>query len=231
MGGGERQALTSPATAEPPGPARPGRALVLWGSTLVTAALLVATIGYSLTLGRVDVAGLRRDVVLPERSTATVPGELAFRVTEPLRSGESARMRVGVAVSPDRTRVRCRVSTAAGAEVPVSGPGLASQLVREPQRSFNVVVVADLGPGDYRARCAGAEGEAGGGPGAGPAAGTAERFTVGRTLASDDVRDVLGPFLWFLVAAAPAAILFVVGTVLLVLGLVRRSRSGGIAPG
>lgn len=194
---------------------------MLWGSTLLTGALLVATIGYAVTLGRVDVAGLRRDVVLPGRATAPVPGELAFRVTEPLRAGEPARMKVAVAVTDDAGRPRCRITTAGGSEVPVTGPGLAGRLVRAGAESYAVVVVADLRPGDYRAGCSFPEG----------GAATAQRLTVGRTLASGDVRGVLGPFLWFLVAAAPAALMFVVGTVLLVLGLVKRSRSGPPTPG
>ncbi|MFZ4517277.1 MAG: hypothetical protein ACOYOP_02745 [Microthrixaceae bacterium] len=194
---------------------------MLWGSTLLTGALLLVTIGYGVTLGRVDVAGLRRDVVLPAAGTAPVPGELAFRVAEPLRSEGPSRMTVGVAVTEGGAGVRCRMTAADGSQVPVSGPGLASQLVRSSKRSYDVLVVADLRPGDYRASCTTAEGTG----------GSDRRFTVGRSLASSDVRDVVGPFLWFLLAAVPAAVLFIVGVVLLVIGLVRRSRSGGVAPG
>jgi hypothetical protein len=79
-----------------------------------------------------------------------------------------------------------------------------------------------LEPGDYRATCE-YLGE--------PSQSRGGNFTVGRTFGSQDFDEFAGPLFGFLGVVALCGLLFITGIVLLIVGLIRGSRSRRQPPG
>ena len=206
---------------------RRGRGLVIAGSVLLAVSVLGAVVGVSLALGRLDVSQFERDVVHRGPRTAPVPGTVDFTVDEPLPgtgSGGSS-MTVGIAVT-DATRPEpaCTLTTAAGEVVRLSGQPYDADLFNDPDGRYSVIASARVTPGDYVASCAWP-----GEPSQAPAGG---EFTVGRTFGGDDVSGVVGPVLARLGVLGVTGLMFVVGAVLLIVGLVMGRRHGpGTGPG
>ena len=185
---------------------------------LLVVAVLGGFIGSALTLGRVDVSEYQRDVVITGPESVAVPGRMEFSVDEPLPGTTHPDMTVGVAsTSVALPRPDCVVSTAAGETVALSSPEFASTLYRDDGDRFTVVASARLSPGDYVVEC-----RVPGEPSQNRSAGV---FTVGRTFGPDEFGSLFGPFLWFFGILGLAGFLFVLGVVLLIVGLVLRSRS------
>lgn len=192
-----------------------GRGLIITGSILLAVSILGGMAAFTVLASRIDVAGLRRDVVAEGDPTAKVPGELRFRVDRGLSGTDRDTMTVAVAVDERTVLPRCSMATTSGAPVDLVAPTYGSTSLSG-RSSFTPVVVAELGPGDYAASCSF--------PGEPSAAPPTTRFTVGRTFGDGDVQHLMGPLLGFLSVAGVAAIMFVLGTILLIVGLVRRSR-------
>jgi hypothetical protein len=190
---------------------------VIAGSVLLVLSVLVGIVGTSLTLGRVDFQEFSRDVVIPGPDAVLIPGRIEFSVDEPLGSGSGA-MTVGVATTSTGVPVpTCTLSTAAGRDIRLSNAGIDDTLVNDTGGRYRVVGRSRLEPGDYVAEC-----RVAGEPSQATRSG---EFTVGRTLGADEMGQVLRPFFWFVGVVGVAGLMFVVGLVMLIVGLVMRSRS------
>ncbi len=195
------------------------------GAVLLAVSVLAGLGGTVFAASRFDVGQFERDVVVEGPETALLPGELRFRITEPLSTGRPADMTVGVGVSDlSVTPLECRLADGSGAAVPLRLAAAGTELLRPPPDSYTVTEQAELGPGEYVLTC-GVEGE--------PSVGRGANFTVGRVLGTDDALGLVVPTLVFLGAIAVGVVAFLVGLVLLVVGLVRarRARSDGPPPG
>lgn len=196
-----------------------GRRLLVVGSVLIATSVIGGLAAAVLLAGRLDLQVLERDVVVAGPRQVAIPGELRFGVDRPLDEGADATMTVGVAVRDAEGVVpRCVLSGPDGRDVPLRAPRLGSSLLSG-DRSATVVYEADLGPDDYVVSCRW-PGEPSGTP-------AGARFTVGRVLGDGELRALMGPMLGLLAVAAVAMVLFVAGSVCVVVGLVRRSRGSG----
>ena len=186
---------------------------MIWGSCLIGLSIVGGTIGSALTLSRLDLNDIGRDVVISGSEVATVPDTVRFQVTEPLSAEADDEMWVGVAIDADATSVPdCDIVDATGASLS-QPPGAATALNSSDTDDWTVMVRAELAPGLYQATCeAGASADS---------AGT--EFTVGRT--NDHLFDNLAPVFAFLGVGAVAGGMFIVGVVLLVVGLIAAARS------
>ena len=186
---------------------------MIWGSCLIGLSIIVGTIGASLALSRLDLNDIQRDVVISGSEVATVPDIIRFQVTEPLSADADDEMWVGVAIDADATSVPdCDIFDGSGVSLS-QPPGTTTALNNPDTGDWRVMVRAELGPGLYQATCeAGASAES---------AGT--RFTVGRT--NDHWLDNLAPVFALLGVGAVAGGMFIVGVVLLVVGLIAATRS------
>jgi hypothetical protein len=172
---------------------------------------------------RVDVASLERTVRIDGPDQVIVPGEVRFSVIEPLDDDARAEMDVGIGIARRGGPVPvCTLATADDEEIPTQRPSSETTLLDDPDGRFEVVSVAELPPGDYVARCTVA-GE--------PTQRTDAEMTVGRTFGFADVGEFFGPIVWFLAGVGVAGLMFLVGVILLIVGLVRGSRSGNEPPG
>jgi hypothetical protein len=206
-----------PSAITAPAPRR-GKGLIIAGSLLLGLSILGGVIGSALTLGRVDFTAFNRDVVIQGPRSVLVPGRIAFSVDEPLPDTE-ADMTVGVATTSSAfPQPACTLSTASGDAVPLSTSSFDSTLVNDVDARYTVIASARLSPGDYVAECRS--------PGEPSQATGAGEFTVGRTLGSEEVGAFVGPFLGFFGVLGVSGMLFVLGLILLIVGLVMRSRSG-----
>jgi hypothetical protein len=197
---------------------RRGKGLIIAGSVLLALSILGGVVGSALTLGRIDFTAFDRDVVIQGPRSVLVPGRIPFSVDEPL-PGTEADMTVGVATtSAAFPQPACTVSAASGGPVRLSTSSFDNTLVNDVDARYTVIASARLSPGDYVAECRS--------PGEPSAATGAGEFTVGRTLGSDEVGAFVGPFLGFFGVLGVSGMLFVLGLILLIVGLVMRSRSG-----
>lgn len=159
------------------------------------------------------------DIAIDGSSDRLVPGEIPFSVLEPLGGDENVEMNVGVAVGastgPEPT---CSIQDADGEDVPLDSARSDDLLLDETGRyeDFDVLGRARLGPGDYTATCS-ARGE--------PSASSGASFTVGRVLTTDDVLGFIGPVFGIMAVLAIAGLMFLIGLVLLIVGLVQRSKA------
>lgn len=159
------------------------------------------------------------DIAIEGSSDRLVPGEIPFSVLEPLDGDDDVEMNVGVAVGastgPEPT---CSIQGADGDEVPLDSARSDDLLLDETGRyeDFDVLGRARLGPGDYTATCS-TRGE--------PSASSGASFTVGRVLTTDDVLGFIGPVFGIMAVLAIAGLLFLIGLVLLIVGLVQRSKA------
>ncbi|MHB1137770.1 MAG: hypothetical protein ACYC2O_02365 [Microthrixaceae bacterium] len=206
---------------EAPPASTPGRGLVIAGAILLTISIIGGLVGTALTVGRFESSGLN-DVAIDGARYPQVPGRLAFRVLEPLGSdGDVEDVRVGIAVDYEALPLPvCTMEQEDGEEITLRSPAAEEQLLSDDSGDLRVLGTAMLPPGRYVATC-GAEGDT---------AGAGDVFTVGRVFGFSDLGGVLAPILWFFVVGAIATVTFVLGGILLIVGLVRRSRARKQSP-
>jgi hypothetical protein len=159
------------------------------------------------------------DVAIDGPTDRLVPGTIEFSVLEPLDAGEDGDMTVGIALSAVPTpEPTCTISDDAGDEVAMSQPRPDDELYDWDglYYDYELVSTTRLAPGDYEASCE-LEGE--------PSSASGVSFTVGRVLGIDDFMGDMGPAFGSLGGMGLAALLFVLGLILLIIGLVQRSRS------
>jgi hypothetical protein len=197
-----------------------GRGLIIAGSVLLVLSVLGAIVGSALVGRGLDVRDLERDVAFEGPRERLVPGEIPFRVLEPLGDDEgSGDIRVGVAVEGTGSDPECRIEDGSGETVPPANVRVDEVLLRD-LPGYDVVAVAQLEPGRYVAVCDPAGSELEGG-----STGFDVNFTVGRVLGFGDVQGMIGPVFGILAVIALAVVVFLVGLVLLIVGLVQSSRS------
>jgi hypothetical protein len=201
--------------------ARRGRGLVIAGAVLLTVSILGGILGSFLTIGQFDGSELN-DVAIDGATNPAVPGKLSFRVLEPLHSdGPVDDVRVGVAVDYSTLPVpECTMQDSDGGAITLSAPSAEEQLLSDNSGDMKILGSTLLQPGSYEAICTTA-GE--------PSASDAT-FTVGRVFGFSDLRGAFSPVLWFLAIGLVAALMFVLGLILLIVGLVRRSKAKRAAP-
>lgn len=186
------------------------------GAVLIAVSIVGGGIAFGLLAGRIDLAELERDVVVDGDATPTIPGEVRFDVDRPLSGGGDETMTVGIAVGDGAGATpHCTVSAADGGDVAQMQTPLGSSLLHG-DTSFTVLSEVELRPGTYVATCRWT--------GEPSASRPTTRFTVGRTLGNGDVRTFLGPVIGMLAVIGVAGVMFVVGVILLIVGLVRQSR-------
>lgn len=196
---------------------RVGRGMIIAGSVLVALSIVVGAIGTAVVSRQINVDDFQRDVVVEGPDSTLVPGSLSFRVAEPLRADADAAMTVGVAVSGSTApEPECTLERDGGEPVRLAAPAAGSELLRQTSQTYQVIGEARLEPGSYELRCE-AAGE--------PSSDRGGNVTVGRVFGTDDAMGLVGPVVIFLVVGALAALLFVVGLILLIVGLVRASRA------
>ncbi len=159
------------------------------------------------------------DVAIDGPTDRLVPGTIEFSVLEPLDAGEDGDMTVGIALSAVPTpEPTCTIRDSSGDEVATSQPRTDDQLYDWDglYYDYELVSTTRLAPGDYEAACE-LEGE--------PSSASGVSFTVGRVLGIDDFMGDMGPAFGSLGGMGLAALLFVLGLILLIVGLVQRSRS------
>lgn len=197
--------------------------MIIAGSVLVALSIVIGAIGTAVVTRQINVDDFQRDVVVDGPDSTLVPGSLSFRVAEPLRSDADAAMTVGVAVSGTTSpEPDCTLERDGGEPVRLTAAAAGSELLRQTTQTYQVIREARLDPGTYELRCE-APGE--------PSSGRGGNVTVGRVFGTDDAMGLVGPVVIFLVVGALAALLFIVGLVLLIVGVVRSSRARRGPPG
>ena len=195
-----------------------GRKLILSGAILMGLSVLFGLVGTKLTLGQFSTAQLTREVVINGSSNPKVPGKLSFEVAEPLQesSPQEAEMHVGIAVAYEQLPAPvCTMTTESGAKVPLKSSGSGEALLGDNSGKFTVMGSAVLAPGQYEAICTLDEE---------PSSSSAS-FTVGRVFGMDDLSGTFAPFLWFLAVGLICGLMFLVGLILTIVGLVKRSKA------
>ena len=214
--------IASPQVA--PEPSVRGRGLVIAGSLMMVLSVVGGIAVFGLLGSRIGFEEFMRDVVIVGDSVQPIPGSIDFTVEPPLRGGSSS-MAVGVAVDDATVGTpECTMRTELGEPVVLTRSPFDSTLLNGGS-DYLVVSSARLDPGDYTAECSW--------PGEPSQSPMTARFTVGRTLDGDDLGQIFGPVLGMLAVSGVAALVFLVGLILLIVGLVKRSRSrrdGGGAP-
>ncbi len=203
----------------PVAPRKRGKGLVIAGSVLLAVSVVGGIIGFAVTLGRLNLADFDRDVIINGQEVVAIPGRIAFTVAEPLDDSTDPDMSVGVATTtgtfPTPT---CTLVTVGGESIQLTTAMFDTTLYRDSTDQYEVIGFARLTPGEYEARCTVA--------GEPSQSGPASSFTVGRTFGTEEFDDAVGPVLGFFGVLGVSGLLFVIGTILLIVGLVQRSRSG-----
>lgn len=213
----------APAPTGPPfdPPRRRGRGLIISGIVLIVVSLVGGFGLGALAVSSIDLAEFERDVIIDGSGDRLVPGEIEFRV--PDLSGADS-MRVGVAFSSSPTDPPdCSIVDEEGDEIPLDDAVLDAELydVNNRYPGYQVQSTARLPTGAYTARC---DDEADG-------SSDGLSFTVGRTFGFDDITGVFGGLFAAIGVAIVAGLLFIVGVILLIVGLVQRSKGDRPGPG
>lgn len=179
-------------------------------------------VGTAVFGARADLGDLQRDVSIEGAEDRLVPGRIPFEVLERMDGESGGEMTVAIAVSSTTSsELECSFEDADGADVGWSDSAFDEQLLDTRYRDYDVLGTARLAPGSYEAIC-----EVAGEPS--EAAGV--NFTVGRTVGVQDVSAMLGPLLGIVAVVVVAGLMFVVGLILLIVGLVQRSRARKVPP-
>lgn len=207
----EQPAAGPPAAGAAPGPV-PGRGLLIAGVVLVTVSFMVGVVGMAVAVRTVNPTRYERNVIAVGDVRSKVPGEVEFRIDEPLRPGsDSDVMSVGIATTGSGPLPVCTMTGPDGEAVELRSPRGGELWLREQAKQVDLVGVARLGPGRYSTTC--------------ERKGDGSRtFEVGRVVGEQDVRSLALPLLGVLGLTLLAGLLFLVGGTLAVVGLVRRSR-------
>ena len=190
----------------------PGRGLLVAGVVLVTVSFMVGVVGMAFAVRTVNPTRFERNVIAVGSTRSKVPGEVEFRIDEPLRAGsDNDVMSVGIATTGTGPLPVCALTGPEGEQVELRAPMGGELWLRDQAKQVDLVGVARLGPGRYSATC--------------ERKGDSERsFEVGRVVGEQDVRGLAVPLLGVLGLTLLAGLLFLVGGTLAVVGLVRRSR-------
>lgn len=197
--------------------------MIVTGILVIVVSVLGGTIGTGMLGSGLGFSQFERDVAFDGPGDRLVPGTLSFSVLEPLDESNAA-MTVGVALSDDSApEPNCTLADADGEAVRLQVAAYDEQLLDMNGRysGYDVVSIARLAPGEYELSCESATE---------PSASSGLSFTVGRVIGVEDVTSMLGPLAWMLVVWSVAGIAFLVGVVLLIVGLVRRSRASRPVP-
>ncbi len=186
---------------------------------MILLSILGGILGSALLGSNVGFADFDREVAIDGATDRVVPGRIEFSVLEPLESSVAPEMTVGLAVSStEGTEPTCTIEQVGGDAVALSPATLNEALLDMQSRygDYTVISTAQLAPGDYEARCD-VDGE--------PSASSGTSFTVGRVFGMQDFSRLFGSIAGLFALWAVAALVFIIGTVLLIVGLVQRSRS------
>jgi hypothetical protein len=199
-------------------PPRKGRALLIAGAVMMVVSILGGVIGTLLVGSGATFGDFEREVAIEGSSDRIVPGRIPFSVVDPINGGDGE-MSVGIALSSTAApEPDCSIEDSEGATIElvrsVSGESLLDQSGQ--YLDYTVVGTARLAVGDYEAVCA-ADGE--------PSASSGVSFTVGRVFGFSDFSDVVGPVFGIIGIWLIAGLVFIVGLVLTIVGLVQGSRS------
>ncbi len=197
--------------------------MIVSGIVVIVVSVLGGTIGTAMLGSGIGFSQFERDVAFDGPGDRLVPGTLSFSVLEPLDES-NADMTVGVALSDDSTpEPDCALADVDGAAVALQPAAYDEQLLDMNSRypGYDVISIARLEPGEYELSCESATE---------PSASSGLSFTVGRVIGVEDVTSMLGPLAWMLVVWSVAGLAFLVGLVLLIVGLVRRSRANRPLP-
>jgi hypothetical protein len=186
--------------------------MLVAGVVLVTLSFMVGVAGMAFAVRTVNPTRFERNVIAVGDVRSKVPGEVEFRIDEPLRAGsDDDVMSVGIATTGSGPLPVCTLSGPDGEPVELRSPVGGEIWLRNQTRQVDLVKVARLGPGRYTATCE-RKGD------------SARSFEVGRVVGEQDVRGLALPLLGVLGLTLVAGLLFLVGGTLAVVGLVRRSR-------
>jgi hypothetical protein len=190
---------------------------------LLLVSFVGGVLGTAVFGARADLGDLQRDVSIDGPTDRLVPGRIPFQVLERLGGDSGGEMTVAIAVSSAASsQLDCTFEDAEGADAGWSDSAFDEELLNARYSDYDVLGTARLGPGSYEAVCE-VEGE--------PSQSSGVSFTVGRTFGVQDVSDILGPLLGILAVVVIAGLMFVVGLILLIVGLVQRSRARKTPPG
>ncbi len=196
---------------------RPGRRLIIAGSVTMVLSIVIGLLLVGLVGSRLNLNELQRNVVIAGDASPSIPGKIEFSVDPPLDGSTDGSMAVGIAVEKSaRGAPDCTLTDQSGKPVMLTRSPIDDSLLNRDD-SYSVVSSARLSPGDYTAACTWS-----GEPSQAPQLTT---FTVGRTLDNDDVSSMLGAILGVLAVVVAAGVAFVVGLILLIVGLVKRGRA------
>jgi hypothetical protein len=185
---------------------------------MIVLSIVGAVASFSLIMSSAGIFDFE-EVAIDGPTDRLVPGTIAFSVLEPLDAAEDGDMTVGIALSAFSTpEPTCRFLESDGTEVATGPPSPQDELLDWDglYLDYDLLSTARLEPGDYEAVCE-VEGE--------PSAASGVNFTVGRVVGVDDFTDDLGPVVGGVGGLGVAGLLFVIGVILLIVGLVQRSRS------
>lgn len=127
---------------------------------------------------------------------------------------------VGIAIdSKQLPQPDCKLETSDGESIQLAIPTADAMLLRADYEDQHVIGVADLDPGSYVASCTHDEG----------AATEDARFTVGHVFDSSNLSE-FSPLFWLIGLIVLAGVMFLVGIVMLSVGLIRRSRARKATP-
>lgn len=178
-------------------------------------------VGTAVFGARADFGDLQRDVSIDGAPDRLVPGRIPFEVLDRLDASSGGEMTVAIAASAASSELDCSFEDADGNDAGWSDSVFDEELLNTRYSDYQVLGTARLGPGSYEAVCEVA-GE--------PSSASGASFTVGRTFGVQDATDVLGPVLGILAVVVVAGLMFVVGLILLIVGLVQRSRARKAPP-
>lgn len=184
---------------------------------MILIAVLGALVGTAILGPSLGFGDLERDIATDGSSDRLVPGTISFSVNESLDDAAEDQMTVGIALSSDASPDPvCTLTDDGGTAIELDPPITNQQLLDPEYTDYVLVGSARLDPGEYEATCE-VDGE--------PSSSSGLSFAVGRSFGMEDVTGMLRPLAGLLVVLGVAALMFIVGVVLLIVGLVQRSKS------
>ena len=186
--------------------------MIWWGAGLMALSALAVLVAIPLWFSGLGdtFTNLDRDVAVRGSAVADAPGRIDFDVLEPLDGPAS--MRVGIGVPFDAVSADCWFETAEGTEL----TGLRSNFdLFVNAQDYDVQVAAELEPGSYTAVCDQVV--------IADSSSVDPTFVVGRVLGDEFVDEIFTGFGRSFLVILVAGLAGIVGLVLLIVGLVRRS--------
>ncbi len=191
-----------------------GKGLIIAGSVLLIISILGFTIAMAVLAPKVDVADFERTIDTSGSPSSSIPGTVDFRILEPL-SGESVSVDVGIAFESDVSTgsESCVMHTASGEEIPL-GRGGSFETFLDPDFDSEppALVARSLSAGSYSVSCD-------------SSSTTSGTFFVARSVSADELIDLAKPLLGVVAATLISGVMFLLGLILFIVGLVKRNRS------